>query len=192
MSAIFGHLNVSDADRVFNATAGQRAIYDAAQDYINKVNADIAKAMSVFVEKTTSDFKWRYKLPGGGYLQRRGSDGRYGATKAYGSWDVAFPLEDFGAALAGNDVDMAYMTIAELDRHIQTIVAQNVNTVRYEMLAALRSNLSTALAALQLAQQDTLVGGRVDHANPNQGLLGITAERDGHEAPAARTAGASD
>lgn len=137
MSGIFGHLNVSDTDRVFNATAGQRAIYEAATDYINRVNADMNAALSVFVEQTTSDYKLRYKLPGGGYLQRRGSDGTYGAVKATGSWDVAFPLEDFGAQIVGNDVDMAYMTVAELDRHIQTVVAQNVNTVRFEMLKAL-------------------------------------------------------
>lgn len=140
MSGIFGHLNVSDSDYVFNATVGQMAIYQAAQDYLTRVNADIMQAMAVFVEKTTSDHKYRYKSPGGGHLQRRGSDGRYGSVKAYGSWDVAFPLEDFGAQLSGNDVDMAYMTVAELERHINTIVTQNVNTVRYEMLKAIFDN----------------------------------------------------
>lgn len=140
MSAIFGHLNIQDSDYVFNATQGQRVIYDAAQAYLDRINADIEKALGVFVDESTSEYKRRYKLPGGGSLQRRGSDGRYGAVKAYGQWDVAFPLEDFGAQLAGNDVDMAYMTAAELDRHIQTIAAQNVSTVRYEMLKRLFKN----------------------------------------------------
>jgi hypothetical protein len=141
MSGIFGHLNLSDADRVFNATVGQAVIYEAATDYINRVNAEIERVLSAFVERTTGDYKLRYKLPGGGYLQRRGSDGRYGATKAYGQWDVAFPLEDFGAQIASNDVDRAYMTVAELDRHINTVVNQNVNTVRFELLAALLNNV---------------------------------------------------
>lgn len=140
MSGIFGHLNLSDTDRVFNATIGQRAIYQAATDYINRVNADVAQAMSVFVGATTGDHKLRYKLPGGGYLQRRASDGRYGSVKAYGQWDVAFPLEDFGAQIASNDVDRAYMTVAELDRHISTVAAQNANTVRFEMLKAILNN----------------------------------------------------
>jgi len=140
MSAIFGHLNISDTDRVFASTAGQQMIFTAAQDYLNRVNADIAAAMAIFVERTTSDFKLRYKLPGGGHLQRRGPDGRYGAVKAYGSWDVAFPLEDFGAQMAENDVDRAYMTVAELERHISTVVAQSVNTKRFEMLKALLNN----------------------------------------------------
>lgn len=140
MSGIFGHLNLSDTDRVFAATEGQRVIYEAAQAYLDRVNAEIQQALSAFVERTTSDYKLRYKLPGGGYLQRRGSDGRYGATKAYGQWDVAFPLEDFGAQIASNDVDRAYMTVGELDRHINTVVIQNVNTVRFEMLKAILNN----------------------------------------------------
>lgn len=139
MSGIFGHLNVSDTDYVFNATVGQRVIYDAAMAYVNRANQEIERLLSIFVARTTSEFKLRFKLPGGGYLQRRGPDGRYGAVKAYGSWDVSFPLEDFGAMIAGNDVDMAYMTVAELSRHIETVVLQNVNTLRYEVLTALMS-----------------------------------------------------
>jgi hypothetical protein len=140
MSTIFGSLNLSDTDRVFQATIGQRVIYEAAVDYINRVNADLNAAMSVFVERSDSAYKLRYKSPGGGYLQKRQEDGRYGAVKAYGSWDVAFPLEDFGAQIASNDVARAYMTVAELDRHILTIVSQNVNTVRFELLKALFNN----------------------------------------------------
>lgn len=140
MSGIFGHLNVSDTDRVFNATVGQRVIFEAANEYINRVNAELDQVLSIFVEETTSEYKRRYRLPGGGHLARRGSDGRYPAVKAYGYWDVAFPLEDFGAQMAGNDVDMAYMTMQELDRHLDTIVAQNVNTVRFEMLKAMLNN----------------------------------------------------
>lgn len=140
MSGIFGHLNLSDSDRVYNATQGQMAIFDAVQDYLARVNAEIAATAGVFIERTTSDHKLRYKLPGSGTLQRRGSDGRYGSVKGYGSWDVAFPLEDFGAQLSGNDVDMAYMTVAELDRHISTVAIQNANTVRFEILKSLLNN----------------------------------------------------
>ena len=143
MSAIFGHLNVSDSEYVYNATQGQRVIYDAVLKYLETVNAELEKALSVFVDESTSDHKRRYKLPGGGTLQRRGPDGRYGSVKAYGQWDVAFSLEDFGAQVAGNDVDMAYMTVADLDRHIQTVVTQNVGTVRYEMLKRILNNVQT-------------------------------------------------
>ena len=165
MSGIFGHLNISDTDRVFSSTVGQQVIYTAVQDYIARVNADMAAAMSVFVERTTSDFKLRYKLPGGGHLQRRGPDGRYGAVKAYGSWDCSLPLEDFGAQIASNDVDRAYMTVAELDRHVTTIANQGVNTKRFELLKALLDNgadtfidpLHDSLTIYPLANGDSVV-----------------------------------
>lgn len=137
MAGIFGHLNVSDTERAFNATVGQSVLFDAATAYINRANAELAEALAIFVSRTTSDFQIRYKLPGGGYLQERGPNGRYGAVKAAGSWDVAFPLRDYGAMIAGNDVDMAYMTVAELDNHISTVVVQNVNTVRHQVLRRL-------------------------------------------------------
>jgi hypothetical protein len=137
MSGIFGALNINDTDRVFLSTLGQRVVYDAIQQVLDQHNADLAAAMGVFVEQTTSDHKLRYKLPGGGRLQRLGTQGPSGAVKAYGSWDVAFPLEGFGAQMAGNRIDMAYMTTQDLDRHLNTIMQQDINTVRFEMLKAL-------------------------------------------------------
>lgn len=139
MSGIFGHLNVSDQDYVFNSAVGQRVIYEAAENYVALANAELTRLLSIFVARSTPNHTLRYKLPGNGYLQRRGPDGRYGAVKASGQWDVAFPLEDLGAMIAGNDVDMAYMTVDELDRHIDTVVQQNVNTLRKEVLTALTS-----------------------------------------------------
>lgn len=139
MSGIFGHLNVSDSDRVFASAVGQKVIYEAAAEYVARANVEMNRLLSVFVSKNTEEHTLRYKLPGNGYLQRVGPDGRVGAVKASGQWDVAFPLEGFGAQHVGNDVDMAYMTVAELDRHINTIIQQNVNSVRYEVLTALMS-----------------------------------------------------
>ena len=146
MSGIFGHLNLSDTDRVFSATVGQKVIFEAATAWINKHNEELNRLTSVFVSGNTEEFKLRYKLPGGGYLQRRSPDGRVAAVKATGQWDVSFPLEDFGAMLAWNDVDRAYMTVEELDRHIQTVTAQNVNTVRFELLTALLDNTNATFS----------------------------------------------
>jgi hypothetical protein len=137
MSGIFGALGINDSDRVFLSTMGQRVVYDAIGQVLAQHNADLQAAMSVFIEATTSDQKFRYKLPGGGRLQRLGTQAPSGAVKAYGSWDVAFPLEGFGAQLAGNRVDMAYMSAQDLDRHLNTIIQQDINTVRFEILKAL-------------------------------------------------------
>ena len=165
MSGIFGALNLADTDRVFAATTGQQVIYQAATEWVAQQNASLNAVMSTFVDETTSDYTRRYKLPGGGRLQRMGPNAQPGAVKAYGGWDVSFPLEDFGAQIAGDRVTLGYMTVAELSRHIETVWAQNVSTVRFEILAAMfRSSNGTfvdplwgSLTVRRLANNDGTV-----------------------------------
>lgn len=142
MSGIFGLLGLDDTDRAFVNTLGQRVVYDAIGQLFEQHNADLMAAMSVFVDGETEDFKFRYKLPGGGYLSRRGGQAQSPNVKRTGSWDVALPLEDFGAAIGGDDVTLAYMTVQELNTHLQTIMQQNINTTRLEILKALLDNVS--------------------------------------------------
>lgn len=140
MGLLFGTLGLPDGDRTFVNTIGQRVVFDAVQRLLEQYRADLAAASAVFVEGTTEDWKFRYKLPGGGRLQRRGGQGQSGAIKAGGQWDVAFPLEDFGAQIAGDRVSMAYMRVDEMDRHISTVQIQDTNTVRWEILRGLLAN----------------------------------------------------
>lgn len=176
MAGIFGHLNLDDSDYVYSLTSGQNLIWDAANDYIARINAEIQSAMAAFVQGTTEAYTERYKLPGGGYLQRRGADGRYGAVKASGEWDVAYPLEDFGAQISGNDVDMAYMTVQELDNHIATVSNQNINIVRHEMLKALLN----ATNASFLDRNGTLTIRRLANGDGSTypPILGATSDAD--------------
>ena len=137
MATLAGILGLQDSDRSFVNTIGQRVVYEAAQEMVNQWNEELMGFVGLFLEEETEDFKERYKLPGSGQLQRRGPAGLPGAVKASGYWDVAYPLEDFGASLGGDDVAMAYMTLPEMNRHLLTIFNQDVNTVRFEMLKAL-------------------------------------------------------
>ncbi len=165
MSGIFGALGINDSDRVFLSTFGQAVIYDALRSTLDRFNTELNQAMGVFVESTTSNYKLRYKLPGGGRLQRTGGQAPTGAVKTYGDWDVALPLEGFGAALAGNRVDMAYMTAQDLDKHLNTLFMQDTNTVRYEILRALLNNTARtfsdwlwgSLTIQPLANNDSVV-----------------------------------
>jgi len=145
MSTIFGSLRLSDTDYVFNATPGQRAIFDEVRRYVAEQNAALNLMLSTFVEGTTEEYKLRYKLPGGGMLQRRGGQAQSGAVKTTGEWDVAFPIDEYGEQVAGDEVTLAYMTAAELDRHIQSVTIRNINTVRYEMLRALFNNTARTI-----------------------------------------------
>jgi hypothetical protein len=140
MASIFGSLNLNSTDRVYKATQGQQVIYDAVIEYVNRVNSELSAALSVFVEESTSDHKRRYKLPGGGYLERVGETSRGASAQNYGSWDVAFPLEEFQRGISTTRVGHAYMTVQELDNHVQGVVAANVNTVRFEVLKRIFNN----------------------------------------------------
>lgn len=137
MTTIFGYLNIQDSDRVFNATQGQRVIYDAAQEYINLKNDEMNSAYSVFIDETTPLFKERYELPGGGYMQEIPHAQRPDSIKNSGYWDVAYPLKNWGDAISGSRVDMAYMTVQKLNNNILTVVARSVNVMRREILRAL-------------------------------------------------------
>ena len=165
MATIFGALRISDTDRVFNSTVGQRVIWDEAQRYIAAQNAALNGILATFVDETTAEHQRRYRLPGGGMLQRRGGQAQSGAVKASGYWDVAFPIDEYGDQVAGDDVSLAYMTAGELDRHIQTVNVRNINTVRFEVLRALLSNVAWTypdslhgnLTIQPLANGDTVV-----------------------------------
>lgn len=165
MAGIFGALGLSDTDRVFNATVGQQATFQLAQEYLAKHVMEMQSVYSVFVQGDTEAFKSRYYLPGGGRMQKRGSKAQSGAVKAGGSWDVAFPLEDFGAQVVGDDVTMAYMSVAQLERHFEAVRIQDVNTNRFEILKALFNNaqdtfidpLHGSLSIEPLANDDSVV-----------------------------------
>ena len=146
MSGIYGALGINDTDRVFLSTLGQRVVYDAVRATLDKFNADLAATVAVFVDETTSDHKLRYKLAGGGRLQERGGRAQTAVTKATGQWDVAFPLKEYGTAVGWSRTDYAYMTAQDLNRHLDTVQIQGVNTVRFEILKALLNNAQRTFA----------------------------------------------
>lgn len=137
MSKIFGLAGLSASDYQFVRKADQRLIYDAINTLAARANADMMDSMRMFVQETTQVYTERYQLPGSGYMQRRADGARGPAVKAYGSWDVAYPLYDYGEQVAETDIDMAYMTPAELDRHVMTVVNGYQNVVRRDILTAL-------------------------------------------------------
>lgn len=137
MSGIFGALNMEDSERAYVNDVGKALVFEAIQEVMADWNADVNAAMSVFVERRTEKYTERYLLPGSGMLQQVGREDAPGAVKRYGEWDVAYPLREWGAALGGGRVNLAYMTIQELDAHLDTIFAQDLNRMRQRILTAL-------------------------------------------------------
>lgn len=138
MSGIYGLLGIEDSDRSFRVqNSGAEVVYDAISELLDSWNVGLSQAMGVFVEKETDIFKKRYKLPGGGKLQEVGVQAQVAARKRTGQYDVAFPLKEYAAGFGGNRVEMAYMTIEELDNHLKSLFTEDAATVRYLMLTRL-------------------------------------------------------
>lgn len=148
MSGIYGVLNVSDTERVFLNTLGQQTVYDAVNEYMRLHNEELAATLGVFVGKTTDIAKERYFLPGGGQLQDMGfaPQAAPAAVKTSGYWDVAYPLNEWGAQLSGSRVAYAYATVNDLAREVDGVRARDVNTVRYQILNALLGNTQTTFS----------------------------------------------
>lgn len=144
MSTIFGLAGLSASDYQFVNTAGQSLIYTATQQYLDMVNEDVTRAVSVFVDVITEDHQERYQLPGGGRMTQRGDGTRGPAVKPLGSWDVAYPIYDFAEQVAATDVDAAYLTPAEYQRHVDTIVNRYRTELRWQILHALLDNVSVS------------------------------------------------
>ncbi len=140
MITIFGALGIPDTDYSYVQTIGQGIVYDGVQQVLGDHNADVEAMIAFFVERTTWDFAIKYKLPGNGRMQRRGRQSRTGEVKTAGEWTVQFPLEDFGASIAIDRITLAYMTLPALDNQLKTVVKQDINTIRFEILRAIFNN----------------------------------------------------
>lgn len=140
MGVIFGILGLNDQNYQYVHQAGQQLVFDATAEYLQRVNADAELALSVFLESTTTNYTERYLLPGGGRLQRMSGLANNAAARASGKWDVAYPLEEFGTTLGADRITLAYMSPQEYEVHVQNVVIQYQNTLRYEVLKALFNN----------------------------------------------------
>jgi len=138
---IAGILGIEDSERDFVEGIGQRQVFDATEEYTAMVNEDLARAASLFIDGETEDHKFRYYLPADGELQETSELGRPGESKITGEWDVALPLRSFGDAIGTSRIDIAYMTIADWQRHVDGVVLRSQNTLRKEILKALLDNV---------------------------------------------------
>lgn len=137
MITIFGALGLSDRDpRTVNEIT-QPVVYDGLGLVLGDHNDDTEELEAFFVEKTTEKVGFRYKMEGGGYLQEMGRRSPTGEVKGGSSYTVQFPLENAGAAIASDDIAMAYMSLEDFDVHVRTVLRQDKNTRRYKLLRAI-------------------------------------------------------
>lgn len=139
MSAIFGVLGVADTEAAFVANMGQELVFDAINEVLGYHNADVQAATSVFVKGNTEKFTQRWLAPGSGELSPVGQDplAPGPAIQRYGSWDVSYPLREYSESVSGSRVGLAYMTLQELDAHLDTVMGRDMKKHRTRMMIAL-------------------------------------------------------
>ena len=137
MATSYGMLTSFDNDHAYVSTAGQGVVLDAINDVLAQYNAEQAEMMRVFVGRRTSNHQERFYAPIGGEMQTMGRQAEAAAVKRTGSWDVAYPLTQVGAQLAGDRVDSGYMTAGQLESQVMSVLTQDANSVRRDMLAAI-------------------------------------------------------
>lgn len=152
-SHVAGILGISDSEHTYVNKVGQSVVYDAVNQVLEMWNNELAAMMSMFVEKTTTDFEVKYKFIQGGRLQKQGTLAPAGAGMTEGAWTVGFPLFQFGDAIGYDRVGIAYLNIAEVDRHIKAVRGRALNTLRWEILHRLLDNV-------QLSHDDTDLSGK--------------------------------
>jgi hypothetical protein len=163
-TTIAGILGIEDAEGTFVNTVGQEAVYDAINEYAARLNESLNRVVGLFVQETTTKHKWRYYLSGNRELQTGGGMGRPGEQKFKTYYDVALPIFQFGDALGGTLIDMAYMTVADVDRQMVEMRNAARRTLRKEIMKALFNNTNLTfqdikqgeLTVLPLANGDTV------------------------------------
>jgi hypothetical protein len=140
MSDIYGILGIKKTDGQIVRDLGQGVIYDAIEQNFAMHVEDMARAMGAFVETDTEKFQETYRSEGGGYMQRKGGSARAGTTKPSGGWTVAYPLDEYGDEFGWGRKKVAYMTLQEVQRFVNTVIRRDINTNRLEMLRALFNN----------------------------------------------------
>lgn len=146
MSLIAGALGLDaeQSELTYLTRTDREAVFSVVNEIVSTWNAQRDAMERIFVGQTTTDVTRRYYLPSTGRLQKMGFDpqGRPIARGASGYWDIAFPLAEFSDRIAASRVTYAYMSVADLDRHVQAVIASDANTTVSLILSAMLSNVS--------------------------------------------------
>lgn len=139
-TTIAGILDIDDSENMYVNEVGQVNVFDAINEYTALLNKNLNLITGLFIEKTTTNVQWTYHLPGNRELQKQGGMARAGEQKFKAKYGVALPIFQYGDALGGDWINMAYMTIADVDRQITEIKLGARRLLRKEVLVTMFNN----------------------------------------------------
>lgn len=140
MATILGLAGLSASDYQLVRSVDAQVLYEATNQYLQMTNETRARTASLFVAGQTSKYTQRYQAPMGGMMAERTDLTKADALRRQGSWDVAFPLRDYGDTIATTRIDFAYMTPDEFQAHIDGVVNRANNRYRHEVLRRIFKN----------------------------------------------------
>jgi hypothetical protein len=140
MTGIYSLLGLQDNDLTYINTIGLDRVFEASSEYLRMVDAEMMNAYGVFIAEETELYGERYKLPGGGRMQQRGTKAANAAINAYAGWDVQYPLFDYEEPVAEDDVTVAYMTVRDVQLALESVRIRSINAMRYDLLRRLMNN----------------------------------------------------
>lgn len=141
---VFGALGIEDSDEILLNTYGQDVVFESTTRIVEEHNTRIAEFERLFVEGDTIKPKMVYNLTTGGEMEKITNLTQPKAVKVGGKFETAFPLEEWGAKIAGDRVAVAKMSARSYGRHIAAILNADVKLRRREMLRALFNNAPPA------------------------------------------------
>lgn len=156
-------------------------IYDAIDNYNEMIAEAREIAMSFFVQGDTTNGRDMYQLPIAGRDERIRSDGIPNLIRRHGKWEVGFPIYTYKPQLGTTPVQRAYLTLQDLQKHVEGINNRYDDTLRYEIMLRLTDNTDTAF----VDPEGTLTKETVKPLINNDGtaippLLGSNSETTDH------------
>lgn len=159
---IWGILQLPDAN-VPVTQVGQTLTYEAINQLAERHNARVQAIIRTLVGDTITYVESYFETPGGGMMQEADRLTRPAAIKRVGRYNIGFPIRDARDQIAGDDITLAYMTLAQAQANVSTVFVRHLNWVRHHILRALFNNvnesfwdetLGRAVTVRRLANED--------------------------------------
>lgn len=140
-ATIYGILGIQDTNRTVESV-GQPVVYDALGDLLEMHTESVNAARATFVGPDTTAPEEIFELPGGGMMQEADRLTRPAAVKRGGRYTIGFPLRDARDQIAADDITLAYMTLRDLQTHIENVFLRHLNWTRFNILKAMLNNVN--------------------------------------------------
>jgi hypothetical protein len=136
---MYGFFQLKDVFGQRVQQVGVSVVSNAIDETLAEHTRQLDALISLFASPTL-DYSRRYKSAAAARLQPLDENGRARPIKPAGYWDIAFPIQDGGAAWGANYKTGVKMTVQEANDAVNTLITADKRWIRDHILAALFAN----------------------------------------------------